>query len=279
MAARASPAVALAPLAVEPSFHGSGIGGALIREAHIRLQGLPARRWPWCWAIRPITAASAIAMRAPRSSKASTRARPAGAGLGRRARRGRLVYASAFGSRSPPRGEIASACRAIASTSNMTAALSPAGSGRPNSRRCRQAWKQAIAGLLRRDGVAARRRPHRCRRPCHRPGGACRPRQGLAGGHGARRRQRSSEAADADRGARGRARSPTASTRASRRPARHYLYRIIDRRAPPALERGRVWWVPQAARRRGDARGGAAAARPARLHHLPLAPVPGASRR
>ena len=27
------PAVALAPLAVEPSFHGTGIGGALVREA------------------------------------------------------------------------------------------------------------------------------------------------------------------------------------------------------------------------------------------------------
>lgn len=32
------PAVALAPLAVEPSFHGSGIGGALIREGHVRLK-------------------------------------------------------------------------------------------------------------------------------------------------------------------------------------------------------------------------------------------------
>jgi putative acetyltransferase len=32
------PAVALAPLAVEPDFHRSGIGGALIREAHIRLK-------------------------------------------------------------------------------------------------------------------------------------------------------------------------------------------------------------------------------------------------
>lgn len=31
-------AVALAPLAVEPVFHGTGIGGALIREAHIRLK-------------------------------------------------------------------------------------------------------------------------------------------------------------------------------------------------------------------------------------------------
>ncbi|MCP4385949.1 MAG: tRNA pseudouridine(38-40) synthase TruA [Hyphomicrobiales bacterium] len=26
---------------------------------------------------------------------------------------------------------------------------------------------------------------------------------------------------------------------------RHYLYRITDRRAPPALERHRVWWVPR----------------------------------
>ncbi len=26
--------------------------------------------------------------------------------------------------------------------------------------------------------------------------------------------------------------------------SRHYLYRILDRRAPPALERGRVWHVP-----------------------------------
>jgi putative acetyltransferase len=31
-------AVALAPLAVDHSFHGSGIGGALIREGHIRLK-------------------------------------------------------------------------------------------------------------------------------------------------------------------------------------------------------------------------------------------------
>jgi putative acetyltransferase len=32
------PAVALAPLAVEPSFHKSGIGGALVREGHVRLK-------------------------------------------------------------------------------------------------------------------------------------------------------------------------------------------------------------------------------------------------
>jgi len=32
------PAVALAPLAVDPSFHRSGIGGALVREGHVRLK-------------------------------------------------------------------------------------------------------------------------------------------------------------------------------------------------------------------------------------------------
>jgi putative acetyltransferase len=36
-------AVALAPLAVDPSFHGTGIGGALIREAHIRLKAAGER--------------------------------------------------------------------------------------------------------------------------------------------------------------------------------------------------------------------------------------------
>jgi len=35
---REFPAVALAPLAVDPSFHGTGIGGALIREGHVRLK-------------------------------------------------------------------------------------------------------------------------------------------------------------------------------------------------------------------------------------------------
>ena len=61
---------------------------------------------------------------------------------------------------------------------------------------------------------------------------------------------------------------------------RHYLYR---HQRPPArrsaLDRGRVWWVGAAARRRGDARGGAGAGRQARLHHLPLRPSARRSRR
>ena len=38
-------------------------------------------------------------------------------------------------------------------------------------------------------------------------------------------------------------RSPTTGTRASRCIGRRYLYRILNRRAPPALERGKVWHV------------------------------------
>ncbi len=78
------PAVALAPLAVEPSFHGSGIGGALIREAHIRLKdagesaGRGARR---SGLLRPLRlhpcARRKLRERVPGRSAA-------GAGLGRR---------------------------------------------------------------------------------------------------------------------------------------------------------------------------------------------------
>ena len=39
--------------------------------------------------------------------------------------------------------------------------------------------------------------------------------------------------------------SRTISTRASRRSKRHYLYRIVNRRADLALERGRAWRVPR----------------------------------
>ena len=56
--------------------------------------------------------------------------------------------------------------------------------------------------------------------------------------------------------------------------ARHYLYRIIDRRSPLALERDRAWGVfrpstsrPWTRRRRSG--------RASRLHHLPLHRMPG----
>ncbi len=56
--------------------------------------------------------------------------------------------------------------------------------------------------------------------------------------------------------------------------ARHYLYRIVNRRPPLALDRT-AWHVAAAARRGGDARRGAASPRPARLHHVPRRAVPG----
>ena len=44
---------------------------------------------------------------------------------------------------------------------------------------------------------------------------------------------------------------------------RHYLYRILNRRAPPALERHKVWWTGRTAGCRRHAGGGAEARRPA----------------
>ena len=56
---------------------------------------------------------------------------------------------------------------------------------------------------------------------------------------------------------------------------RHYLYRIVNRRARPrARARPRLARAAPA-RRRGDARGGAAAGRQARLHDVPLDRMPG----
>ena len=46
-------------------------------------------------------------------------------------------------------------------------------------------------------------------------------------------------------------------------PARHYLYRILNRRSPPALDSGRVWHVARRAGCRGDASRRASAGRPA----------------
>ncbi len=55
---------------------------------------------------------------------------------------------------------------------------------------------------------------------------------------------------------------------------RRYAYRILNRRAPAVLDRGRVACAAWAGRG-GDGRGGADAGGAARLHHLPLDHVPG----
>ena len=55
---------------------------------------------------------------------------------------------------------------------------------------------------------------------------------------------------------------------------RRYLYRILNRRAPPALDKGKVWHVPVRTRCRCDGGGRQASRRASRLHHLPLGRLP-----
>ena len=58
--------------------------------------------------------------------------------------------------------------------------------------------------------------------------------------------------------------------------ARHYRYRILARRAPPVLDRDRVWWVPQPTAMPSAMHEAAQALRrPARLHDLPRRRLPG----
>ncbi len=103
-------------------------------------------------------------------------------------------------------------------------------------------------GVLRRARRRAGRRPHRCRRACARPSRACRSRQGLGRRHRARRAQLPSAAA-ADRGAGGGAcRADDFDARFSA-VKRHYLYRIVNRRADLALDADRAWRVAAPARR------------------------------
>jgi tRNA pseudouridine38-40 synthase len=51
--------------------------------------------------------------------------------------------------------------------------------------------------------------------------------------------------------------------------ARHYEYRILNRRARPALDAGKVWHVPVELDAGRHACRGATDPRAARLHHLP----------
>ena len=97
-------------------------------------------------------------------------------------------------------------------------------------------------GVLRRGDGAARGRPHRCRRARARPDRAYRSRQGLGARQGPRRAERAAQARS-DQRARMRARGATDFDARFSAVARHYLYRIVDRRSPLALERMRAWGV------------------------------------
>ncbi len=60
---------------------------------------------------------------------------------------------------------------------------------------------------------------------------------------------------------------------------RAYLYRLVNRRAPLAIDRGHAWFVQRAARYRCHACGGTTPRRPSRLHNVPGLRLPGANRR
>ncbi len=61
--------------------------------------------------------------------------------------------------------------------------------------------------------------------------------------------------------------------------ARHYLYRILNRRAPPALERGRVWHVAPPLDLAAMQEGARSPRRASRFLDLPRLAVPGEDRR
>ena len=126
----------------------------------------------------------------------------------------------------------------------MTAHPMPAGSGRPASIRCRRRSSRRFS--------ASAARPSRCAAPGA-PMPACMPpgRWRMSIWPRTGRPTRCATRVNAHLRLAGETvsvlppqRRPTISTRASRRPARHYLYRILNRRAPPALEKNRAWWVP-----------------------------------
>ena len=131
----------------------------------------------------------------------------------------------------------------------------------------------AVAAFCGEKRHGAGRRPHRCRRACARPGRACRSGEGVApdtvrDALNAHLRPHPVAVLAAERVADG-----------FRRPLLGGAAALsLSHRQPPRRSRARP--RPRlagaaAARRRGDARGGAAAGRPARLHHLPLDRVPG----
>ena len=268
-------------------FSGRGAGAAgrrarLSRRRHRRradprgasqAEGMPAKSCRWCWAIPPITAASAIRMSAPRKFESDYQCEALQA----------LAWDEAPETGQPGlrlglrlRTRCLAGCRATASTSSMTARPMPAGSGRTGRIRCRRrssrrsrasaASEIALRGAGRTDaGVHATGQVAHVDLTKDWPADTVRDAINAHLQDGRRSR----------RDPRGAARRRTISTRASRRPAGTISTASSTGRAPPALEKNRAWWVPKHARRRSHARGRADAGRPARLHHLPLGPLPG----
>ncbi len=228
-------AVAAVALAVEPAFHGTGIGGALIREAHLRLKdsgetlsvvvGDPAYYGRFGY----------VRARAEKFTSAYQGEAMQALAWGEAPRGGRLVYASAF------------RCRATAYRLDIEYdGTAYAGWQRQTGQHSVQAAiEQAILAFCG-ETISLR--------------GAGRTDAGVhATGQVAHVDLSRDWPADTVRDALNAhlglaneavvilAATPVDDAFDARFSAtgRHYLYRILNRRAPPALEKNRVWWVPK----------------------------------
>ena len=126
----------------------------------------------------------------------------------------------------------------------MTARRSAAGRSRTTAPSVQGALEDRGQGDLRRAGSRPRRRPHRRRRACAGAGRALRYRQTFRAGPVSRRPERASAAAS-DRRAQSRRSCRIHFEARFSAKKRHYLYRIVNRRANLALDIGHVWRLPR----------------------------------
>ena len=149
--------------------------------------------------------------------------------------------------RRPPsfrcRPDLHAPCRATSSPSNTTARRSSAGSARTTARRSRRPLEDAVLAFSGERVIAAGRRAHRYRRPCRWARWRISIWPARSPPRPCGRRSTSTSSPIRSPSPRRRSCRPT-SMRAFRRRWRRYRYLILNRRAPPAIDRGRVWHVP-----------------------------------
>ena len=124
----------------------------------------------------------------------------------------------------------------------MTARPLSAGSARTMALRCKARWKTAIEKLSGERVTVTGAGRTDAGRACAGPGGAFRPGKGIRARQDARWAQSLSAARSGGGAGSGDARMRIF-TPAFPPSARHYLFRILNRRSPPALDAGRVWHV------------------------------------
>jgi tRNA pseudouridine(38-40) synthase len=233
--------VALAPLAVEPSFQSSGIGGALIREGHVRLKeagetlsvvlGDPAYYGRFKYSHERASGFDSVFQ-------------------------GEALQAHSFGRCADCRhARLCSSLRRAANSRSLMPRyrldIEYDGSAYAGWQRqadqpsVQQAIERAIQGFC--GETVSIRGAGRTDAGVHAtwPGRACRSDQALGGRHRARRDQRASGAVRRYGRHSRRAQSSDDFDARFSATARHYLYRIVNRRARLAIDAQRAWWVPK----------------------------------